>query len=255
MREVLFSDVWWQFLLLILASYLIGNVNFAILISGAKKHDIRTEGSGNPGTLNMSRTFGLKIGMLTLFLDVLKGCIPALIGYLLYRKTVFSGTEFVVGDLTRLLCGVSVVAGHIYPVFYRFKGGKGVASTIGVYLSAFPLFGLFMVAVAVTFVYFTELGSVGSFIAITPPAVLYVIRTAVHYAKLPAPGFALAAVYVLAFLSMFLVYYAHRKNIARLIRGTEHPTSIKAMLKKDRGRKQADTAEKAQTPSGDGEEK
>lgn len=255
MREVLFSDVWWQFLLLMLASYLIGNVNFAILISGAKKHDIRTEGSGNPGTLNMSRTFGLKIGMLTLLLDVLKGCVPALVGYLLYRKTVFSGTEFVVGDLTRLLCGVSVVAGHIYPVFYRFKGGKGVASTIGVYLSAFPLFGLLMVAAAVTFVYFTELGSVGSFIAITPPAALYVIRTAVHYAKLPAPDFALAAIYVLAFLSMFLVYYAHRQNIARLIRGTEHPTSIKAMLKKDRDKKQANAAEKAQTPPEDGEKK
>ena len=238
MREVLFSEVWWQFLLLVVGSYLVGNVNSAILISGAKKHDIRTEGSGNPGTLNMSRTFGLKVGMLTLFLDVLKGFVPSLVGYLFFRNAVFSGTEFIVGDLTRLLCGVSVVAGHIYPVLYGFKGGKGVASTIGVYLSVSPLVGILSIVLAVTFVYFTELGSVGSFIAITPPAVFYVVKVAVYYAKHAAPVGALIAVYALLFLSMFLVYFAHRKNIARLIRGTEHPTSIKAMLKKDRERKQ-----------------
>ena len=76
--------LWWQFLLLAIGSYLMGNINFAIIISKLKKKDIRTLGSGNPGTLNMSRNFGLKIGLLTLVLDIFKG---AILSALLYIET------------------------------------------------------------------------------------------------------------------------------------------------------------------------
>ena len=80
------KDYWWAFALLIISSYLIGNINFAILISKAKHNDITHVGSGNPGTMNMSRAFGLKIGLLTLILDILKGAFPTLIGALVFQK-------------------------------------------------------------------------------------------------------------------------------------------------------------------------
>ena len=78
---VSFNMLWWQFLLLAIGSYLMGNINFAIIISKLKKSDIRKLGSGNPGTLNMSRNFGLGIGVLTLVLDIVKGALPTFIGY------------------------------------------------------------------------------------------------------------------------------------------------------------------------------
>ena len=226
-------SIWWQIAILVILSYFFGNINFAVIISKLKNKDIREEGSGNPGTLNMSRTFGLEIGLLTLLLDMLKGAIPAWLGWFFFRNAVFStGTDFIIGDMVKPLCGLAVVLGHIYPVFYKFKGGKGVASTIGVYFASHPLFGILMVALAITFVYFTELGSVGSFIAITPPALWYAVEMIVKYHGAAAPTYALVVTYGCVFLSMFFVYFAHRKNIWRLIKGEEHPTSVKDMLQK-----------------------
>ena len=226
-------DIWWQIAIFVLLSYLFGNINFAVIISKLKNKDIREEGSGNPGTLNMSRTFGIEIGLLTLVLDMLKGAIPAWLGWYFFRNTVFStGTDFIIGDMVKPLCGLAVVLGHIYPVFFKFKGGKGVASTIGVYFASHPIFAIIMVAAAITYVYFTELGSVGSFIAITPPAAWYAVEMIVKYHNAACPTYALVITYVCVFLSMFFVYFAHRKNIVRLIRGEEHPTSVKDMLQK-----------------------
>ena len=83
----------WLLAGLVLASYFVGNINFALIISKLKKSDVRKLGSGNPGTLNMSRNFGLKIGLLTLFLDMLKGAIPTLVGYFaFYGVFVGEGT-------------------------------------------------------------------------------------------------------------------------------------------------------------------
>ena len=109
--------LWWQFLLLAVGSYLMGNINFAIIISKLKKKDIRTLGSGNPGTLNMSRNFGLKIGVLTLVLDILKGVIPTLVGFLLYKDTYFVGTTLSIEQVAKVGCGFFAVLGHVmtYP--------------------------------------------------------------------------------------------------------------------------------------------
>lgn len=123
----------WLLAGLVLASYFVGNINFALIISKLKKSDVRKLGSGNPGTLNMSRNFGLKIGLLTLFLDMLKGAIPTLVGYFaFYGVFVGEGTpQFYLPDLAKFACGFAAVLGHIYPVFLKFRGGKGIASTIG----------------------------------------------------------------------------------------------------------------------------
>ena len=85
MKEFIFSENWWQFILLAVACYFIGCFNFARMISRFKKRDITKIGSGNPGTMNMSREFGLKIGLLTFLCDAFKGGMPALVSYFIYR--------------------------------------------------------------------------------------------------------------------------------------------------------------------------
>ena len=131
-----FSQNWWQFLLMAIVCYFIGCFNFARAISKKKNKDITKIGSGNPGTMNMSREFGLKVGVLTFVCDALKGGVPAIISYFIYREYYFAGTAFVVSDVTRYFCGLFVIIGHIFPVTMGFKGGKGIASTLGLFWCA-----------------------------------------------------------------------------------------------------------------------
>ena len=104
--------------LFVALSYLIGSINFAYLVAKYKKLDISSSGSGNPGTSNVMRTIGKKYAAIVLIGDVFKGFIPIFLF-----------------DENLLLCGFAAVIGHIYPIFYKFKGGKGVATYIGVYIA------------------------------------------------------------------------------------------------------------------------
>ena len=148
-------------------SYFIGNINWAILISTLRKKDIRKMGSGNPGTLNMSRNFGLKLGLLTFFLDIMKGVVPTLTAYfVLCGRGSFKGTEFLVVDLAIYLCGLFAVLGHIYPIIFKFKGGKGIATTIGVFIVCnsvqgweWALVSVMAMIAALIFIYITEFGA------------------------------------------------------------------------------------------------
>ena len=115
-----FKDLWWAFVLLSIASYMIGNVNFAIIISKFKNKDITKEGSGNPGTMNMSRTFGIKIGLLTLFLDVLKGVVPTLAARLIFADMYFGDSTLEVAITAQYLAGFFTVVGHIFPISLNF---------------------------------------------------------------------------------------------------------------------------------------
>ncbi len=231
-----------------ICSYFIGNFNTALIISKAKNKDIRKMGSGNPGTLNMSRNFGLKLGLLTFFVDILKGVIPTLISFFVFRnKGFFPNTEFYIYDLVIYICGFCVVLGHIYPALLKFKGGKGIASSIGVFIVTECVHGWSFVAVllmtfiaAILFIYFTEFGAMGSFIAITPPAVAGSIRLFMLYGK-PALGTDTVVYYVIANMLIFAIclftWFAHRKNIERMLSGEEHPTSIKSMVVKKKAQK------------------
>lgn len=129
MKEFYLSQGWYWFLLMAVVCYSIGCFNFAVLIAKLKHKNVRKIGSGNPGTMNMSREFGLKIGLLNFLLDAFKGGIPAMVSYFIFRGYVFAGTNVVVSDVTRYFCGLFVVIGHIFPVTMKFKGGKGIAST------------------------------------------------------------------------------------------------------------------------------
>lgn len=233
-------------------SYLFGNINWAIIISKLKRVDIRKMGSGNPGTLNMSRNLGLKAGLLTFFLDIMKGVVPTLTVFLFTRGKMFNNTEFYVADIGVFLCGFFAVLGHIYPVFLKFKGGKGIATTIGVFLVCSFIYGWEWGAVAVmaivaagVFIYFTEFGAMGSFIAITPPAIGASIRLFLTYNYTSNMyGFAL---YILTNTLIFAIclftWFAHRHNIERMLAGDEHPTSIKEMVIKMKIKKAQTKAE------------
>ena len=240
---------WVLLTLLVLGSYLIGCINNAVMLSKMKKSDIRKMGSGNPGTLNMSRTFGLKMGLLTLLLDAVKGAVPTLIGYLILKDKYASwgvGDSFRLTDFAMYLCGFFAVLGHIYPVFMKFKGGKGIATTIGVLLTSCICVGeiaWIMVTVmsfvaAILFIYFTEFGAMGSFIAITPPACAASIRLFLTYGLETAYLGFYVATNVLIFGICFITWFAHRKNIERMLAGEEHPTSIKEMIIKMKAKKQ-----------------
>ena len=235
MISLSFSALWWQFLLLIIFSYLMGNINFAIIISKLKKQDIRTMGSGNPGTLNMSRNFGLKIGLLTLILDMLKGAIPTFLGFILYQNCLFDGTAIPVHTFSKVMCGFFAVVGHIFPVFMKFKGGKGIATTIGVFFVCSPLVGLISGILAIVFILLTEIGAMGSFIATTPgafTACYLIFKVFMQSGVFETKQIVLTLVANLFVIGIiFLTWFAHRQNIKRLLMGEEHPTNWLQMLK------------------------
>ena len=230
---------------LCIASYFVGNINWALLISKFKKSDIRKLGSGNPGTLNMSRNFGLKIGLLTFFLDVFKGAICSLVAFFVFNNVVYPNTSFIVSEFAIYLCGLCAVLGHIYPVVLKFKGGKGIASTIGVLVVCESVHGwewavvsIMAIVAALVFIYFTEFGAMGSFIAITPPAISGCIRLYMFYLDLIFESLFFYISTNMAILAICLfTWFAHRNNIKRMLSGDEHPTSIKEMVVKMKAKK------------------
>lgn len=195
---------------LIFGAYLFGNINVSIIISHFKNRDVRNEGSGNPGTMNMLRSFGIKLGILTLVLDAVKGAVPALLGWwLLGKGEMFSfGTD----KIGLFIGGISVVLGHIFPVFYKFKGGKGVAASIGVCFVAAPIVALIAFLVGVVFILTVKIGSLTSFIMTGIP-LIYCSVTAFSSGRI-IEGVLAAAIYVIILL-------AHHSNFARIFKGEE----------------------------------
>lgn len=250
-------------ILFAIGSYMFGNINWAIIISKSKNKDIRTMGSGNPGTLNMSRNLGLKFGLLTFFLDIMKGVIPTLTVFFIFQGKYFPNSFFAISDFAIYLCGFCVVMGHIYPVIFKFKGGKGIASTIGVFLVCESVYGIewtviiiMALVAALVFIYLTEFGAMGSFIAITPPAIASLIRLFNVYGNFRfAVEPTTTTIYVitnsLVFAICFFTWFAHRHNIERMLSGDEHPTSIKEMVVKMKAKKALKNAENNSTDNCD----
>lgn len=238
MNSFSFSQNWWQFLILAIVCYFIGCFNFALLISRKKKRDITKIGSGNPGTMNMSREFGLKVGFITFLCDALKGGVPALIAYFLYRGYVFEGTATLVSDFARYLSGLCVVIGHIFPVTMRFKGGKGIASTLGLFWACLScenpwwiLFAFLCLVGVVAFIFFTEWGSLGSLLGVTGFSIIQLVIFLLRYADFAVNAYTVAT-YLIIFAINVLTWTAHRENLARLFAGEERHTSIRKLAKK-----------------------
>lgn len=209
--------VWWQILLTILVSYLCGNISFARIISKFKKQDITKLGSGNPGMTNTLRNFGFKLGFANLLLDMLKAFIPALVSYYIFGKN----------DMMLYIAGISSIMGHMYPVFYKFKGGKGVSSTMGMFLAANPLATIICLLIGACIWIIFEYGSVVSFLLMTSLTVIEGVRV-----KMALPEIERKVVCLILFFLFILTWYAHRKNIERLLLGKENKASIIKKTKK-----------------------
>ena len=230
-----FQTLWWRYVIVAVCAYLVGNFNSAITISKLKHKDIREMGSGNPGTMNMSRNFGLKIGLLVFALDVLKGILPTLVAGIVFSffKSDFKGQPIV--EFARLVAAFFAVLGHVFPAFYKFKGGKGIATTIGALFVCEWYFILIFGACAIAYIFVTKMGAMGSFIATAPTAIFASIRLYYDY-YVPALSlgidntcFILCNVFLLAIIS--LTWIAHRENIKRLLWGEEHDTNWLQMIK------------------------
>ncbi|MBE6642152.1 MAG: glycerol-3-phosphate 1-O-acyltransferase PlsY [Ruminococcaceae bacterium] len=192
--------------LILLIAYLLGSINFAMFISKRKyKDDIREHGSGNAGMTNMMRTYGKKAAGLTLAGDALKTLIAVLIGYL------------VMGGDGAYVAGLGAIIGHTWPLYYNFKGGKGVVTTITMILCTSPLVGLILLCIFVAIVAMTKFISLGSIMG----ALLYplILSAFSKYFTLPQ--------LIVCFSVVFLVVFNHRSNIKRLMEGTENKFSFK----------------------------
>lgn len=178
-------------------SYFIGNLSPATIMGKLHGVDIRKEGSGNPGTTNVLRTLGKKAAACTLLIDILKGLIPVLAG------------RWIGGELMACCCGTAAFAGHNWPVAYKFKGGKGIATGFGMILGLDWRIGLIALAAAVLGVLVTKRMSCGSIFA----AIMFSVATFIFRPRLGIWSVVLA----------LIIIVKHRSNIQRLIRGEEPP--------------------------------
>ena len=215
-------------------------INFAVIISRFHHKDVRKIGSGNPGSMNMSREFGLKVGLLNFIFDCLKGGIPVIAVHYIFKGYAFAGTDVLVSDLARYLVGVFAVIGHIYPVFMKFKGGKGIATTYGVFWFGIgcesPWYFLIMLVgliLVLLFILLTEMGSMGSLLGVAGFAIW---QGSIFYDRyVGAMGGYVIMLMMLLLMLNFLTWFSHRKNLVRLFAGEEHRTSVKKLHGGKRG--------------------
>lgn len=238
MQTFSFLQNWWQFVILALVSYFIGCFNFAVTISRFKKRDITKIGSGNPGTMNMTREFGIKIGLITFLCDALKGMIPTIGAYFVFRNYVFENTTVLVADFAKYFAIVFVVIGHICPVTMKGKGGKGIATVYGAFWaslsceSAWYILIVFGILVGIVFfILFTEWGSLGSMVGVTA---FSIIQAVLFFNRYNGTSLNVYVVCLYAFIMVlnFLTWFAHRSNVMRLFSGEERRTSLRKMAKK-----------------------
>ncbi len=215
-----------RFIILIIGSYLLGSIPFGLLIAKAHGKDLRSIGSGNIGATNVSRALGRKWAYLCFGLDVLKGLLPMLATLSLTRPlSTQSPTERVVLLWLWLAVGCAAILGHIFPIYLRLKGGKGVATSFGVALGLWPYYTIcasFAVAVWAVVVLIWRYVSLASIAAsVTFPLVLIL-------AIILTPGWDFVNLWPLLIAATaipLMVIVRHRENIKRLIAGTESKIS------------------------------
>jgi len=191
-----------------LIAYLIGSIPFGLLIAKSKGIDIRTQGSGNIGATNVLRVIGKRWGFFTLFLDLLKGFIPAFFFPLLLKQSTDWGVLF----------GIAAILGHTFPVYLKFKGGKGVATSAGMLLGVAPAamgVGFLAWGICMLITRYVSLSSIFAAISIT---ITIWIKEEYQQNRLSQ---------IILTLLAALVIWLHRTNIQRLLNGTENKINIK----------------------------
>ena len=188
-----------KWILVLVVSYLLGCIQTGVIISGAQHVDIRAHGSKSTGTTNVFRVLGAKASLVTFVGDVLKGVLACLLGLWLLGNTGAS------------LAGIAVVLGHMSPVFYKFKGGKGVATSLGTSLVLNPLLGLILLAVSAVGIAITHVVSIFSIVSLVAFGLINPFLCKGDVAEI-----------IYSIVLALLVVWAHRTNIKRLLSGTEN---------------------------------
>ncbi len=198
-------------------AYLIGSINFSVIFSKKMAgFDVREKGSGNAGTTNMLRSVGKKAAAITLICDILKGVVSILIA-------MFVAWAFKVENASLLvqIAGIAVVLGHTFPIFFGFKGGKGVATSLGILIMSNWQIGLICLVFGVVLIALTRMVSLGSCAA----AVLFPVLTLFikeHYIVSQGNSYLIYSI-ILA----VIVLFNHRSNIKRILSGKENKISFK----------------------------
>jgi glycerol-3-phosphate acyltransferase PlsY len=195
-----------NYILAIFISYLLGSISFSYLAGKLLKGiDIRQYGSGNAGATNTLRVLGKGPGITVFLLDIFKGVLA-----------VWIGGWFIHDSLTiQILCGLAVVIGHNWPIFFSFKGGKGIATTIGVMLTLCFLPVLFAGVIAIISIIITRYVSLGS--------LLFAVFLPVFVGIMHKP----ASIFWISILVAIFAFARHRTNIVKLINGNENKISAK----------------------------
>ena len=201
------------YIIIFIIAYAIGSINFSVIISRKMAgFDVREKGSGNAGATNMLRTVGKKAAILTLICDVLKGVVAVLIAFIA-GKIVKNVDQAVLVQIA----GIAVVIGHTFPIFFEFKGGKGVATALGVLLMINWQIGLICLVFALVIMALTRIVSLGSIGAaiLFPILVLFIHTNYIVEAKS-------SKYIVFSVLLALIVIFNHRENIRKLADGTEN---------------------------------
>ncbi len=188
---------------IILFAYLVGSIPIGVLLARLKGKDPRKIGSGNIGATNVMRTAGKTLGIVTLFGDILKGLIPTMIAIYLEEPKLFIA-----------LVGLSVFLGHLFSVFLKFKGGKGVATGVGVYLAISPP------AILISFVIFVIVFIIWKYVSLGSLIGTGVVPVSLYLLKAP-PDYI-----ILSVLIAFCVFIKHKDNIKRLMAGMENKVNF-----------------------------
>lgn len=193
---------WIKVIIIAVLAYLIGSLSFGIYLSALKGKDIRNEGSKSSGATNVTRVMGLSLGLITFFGDFVKAVLAILIGWLL------EGTN------GAMLAGILAVIGHNWPVYYQFRGGKGVVCSVAVILVLCPLEGSIAAIAAIAVIYFTRFVSLGSLTYLFVSFVMLLVIRGFH----PYGWWSL--------ILLTLGIFQHRTNISRLLSGKENKISF-----------------------------
>ncbi len=204
------------YIIIAIIAYAIGSINFSVIFSRKfAGFDVREKGSGNAGTTNMLRTVGKKAAAITLVCDILKGVVSILIA-LLISKIVKEAD----GSLLVQIAGVCVIIGHTFPIFFEFKGGKGIATSLGILIMTNWQIGLICLVFALVLMILTRMVSVGSIAAAILYPVLTLFLGSEHY-------IVEGNYFIYSIILAVIILFNHRSNIKRLLNGTENKISFK----------------------------
>ena len=200
-----------SYIIVTIIAYLLGSISFSVIISKKMAgFDVREKGSGNAGTTNVLRTVGKKASIITLVCDILKGVVAILVAYvagLIMKDSVDKA-------LLIQLAGIAVILGHTFPIFFGFKGGKGIATALGVLMMTNWNIGLICLVFALVLMILTRMVSLGSIAAAVLFPVLIIFMP--HTAYLVDGNYIIYSI-----LLAVLVVFNHRSNVKRLLTGTE----------------------------------